>query len=125
MSEIWHGSPYYLAEIEIEGKCPFEIKSANSWQDKHSWSRNRNFFAQVQWDTVVGDPGFKVVLFDAEKGEVEQTKRFEGCCHNIRLKNDLSLSLKVFAKIGQGAERNIYGIKNENYKLGYNNGYRP
>lgn len=110
ISEIRHGSPYKVAEIETIGRCNFELKRFNDWQDIHSWSTDDKYLAQVKWDIEHNEPGFRIVLFDSELGQVMQTDRVVGCCHKIRLDNNVDIQYETFTLTSKADEKKQFGI---------------
>ena len=123
IGEIRHGSPYNLAELETTEECKFSIEKNDNWQDKHSWTTNGKYFAQVKWDLENNEPGFRIIIFDSEKGEVMKTDRISGCCAKLKLNNELDINYETFTLISKPAEKKQYGIFKGKIKTGYNNGY--
>jgi len=111
ISEIRHGSPYNLAELEIVGENRIKIEPNNSWQDKHSWSKNGKYVAQIKWDFENNAPGFRVIIIDTATGGKLQSDWIQGCCHKLRLRNDLSIYYETFTLISENMKKKIYGLK--------------
>ena len=119
ISEIRHGSPYNIAELEIIGNSNFTIERNNNWQDKHSWSNSGDYFAQVKWELGNNEPGFKIILFHSEKGKIMETKRILGCCNKVKLTEDLDIVYETFTLISM-KNKKVYGIEKGRVKTGYN-----
>ena len=119
-SEIRHGSPYNLVELDIVGKPNFIIERNNNWQNKHSWSKNGKFFAQVKWDLINNESGFKIILFDSEKGEIMESEHISGCCDKLKLTDSLDIEYETFTLISIGKKKGFGMVKGQ-VKTGYNN----
>jgi hypothetical protein len=117
ISEIRNGSPYNLVELTHNADREVDLKANDDWQDRQSWTRNGDFVALVKWNFINGEPGFLIILLDTNKGEITKSNRIQGCCHKIRLKNDLCLSYQTFTLVSEKNEEKKYGLKNGIIKL--------
>ena len=111
--EIRHGSPYNIAEIEIDENLNFQIDFNDGWQDKHAWSKDSKYLALVKWEIIDSEPGFVIVLIDIVNGEQIISKRIDGCCNKIRLRNDLSIYYESYTTISNEK----FGLINNEIKL--------
>ena len=116
ISEIRHGSPYSLAELNVSGKFDFTINQSNDWQNIQSWTKDFQYFALVKWDFKNSEPGFRIVLFDSNKGELKKTDRISGCCNKIKLDKDLNIDCEIFTLISKPTEKKEYGILTQKIK---------
>ncbi len=117
ISEIRHGSPYNLAEVEIVGKTKFSIEKNNGWQDKYSWSRDGKNVALVKWEHIDSEPGFIIVVINSSTGEQLHSNWIQGCCHTVRLRNDLSIYYETFTLISEQNEKKTYGLKSNEIEI--------
>ena len=99
ISEIRHGSPYNITHLIIDGDFPFNINKEEAWQDKFSWSTNKNSLALIKWELLENEPGFKILTYDFDKNKLYQSNRIIGCCNKIRLKNNLNSKYEVYKLI--------------------------
>jgi len=83
--EIRMGSPYFIAELTIEG-IDIEIPKAN-WQDKFAISADRKFIILVGFDLAKNEPGFRFHIVDVENKKVVKTKRFRGLVNKMSVKD--------------------------------------
>ena len=116
ISEIRHGSPYNLAELNVIGKSDFKIKRNNDWQNIQTWTKDYKYFALVQWDLKNNEPGFRVILFDSKKGQLKKTDRISGCCNKIKLDSELNVDCEIFTLTSQPTEKKEFGIITEKIK---------
>ena len=123
ISEIRHGSPYNLAELNIIGKADFKIKRNNDWQNIQAWTEDYKYFALIKWDLRNNEPGFNVILFDSKKGQLKKTDRISGCCNKLKLDTELNIICEIFKLISKPTDKKEYGIVTEKIKTGYNNVY--
>ena len=117
ISEIRHGSPYNLVELSHNANIKIKLKTNDDWQDKQSWTRSGDFVALVKWNFINGEPGFIIILLDANTGEITKSSSILGCCHNIRLSNDLCLKYQTYTLISEKNEEKKYGLKDGSMKL--------
>lgn len=116
ISEIRHGSPYSLAELNVVGKPDFKIKRKNDWQNIQYWTKDYKYFALVKWDLKKNEPGFRVILFDSKNGQIKQSDRISGCCNKIKLDSELNIDCEIFTLISKPTEQKEYGIVTEKIK---------
>lgn len=105
ISEIRHGSPYNLAELNIIGKPNFKIKRNNDWQNIQTWTKDFKHFALIKWDLKNNEPGFRVILFDSKKGQLKKTDRIPGCCNKIKLDAELNIDCEIFTLTSNLSEK--------------------
>ena len=125
ISEIRHGSPYNLAELNVIGKSDFKIKQNNDWQNIQTWTKDYKYFALIKWDLINNEPGFRVILFDSKKGQLKKTDRISGCCNKLKLDNELNIDCEIFTLTSQPTEKKEYRIISKKIKTGYNRVARP
>ena len=121
IGEIRHGSPYNLVELSHNANIKINLKANDDWQDKQSWTRSGDFVALVKWNFIKGEPGFIIILLDANTGKITKSSRILGCCHKIRLSNDLCLKYQTYTLISEKNEEKKYGLKDGNIKLNKKN----
>ncbi len=117
ISEIRHGSPYNLVELSHNANIKIKLKANDDWQDKQSWTRGGDFVALVKWNFINGEPGFIIILLDANTGEITKSSSILGCCHKIILSNDLCLKYQTYTLISEKNEEKKYGLKDGSMKL--------
>ena len=82
-SEMRMGSPFNHANLNLEGDWVPDLPS-DGWQDVYAQSDDGNIIALVQWDVgPQGEPGFRLVIVDADRRTVEKSDRIKGCCEDI------------------------------------------
>ncbi|SDR71303.1 hypothetical protein [Christiangramia echinicola] len=118
ISEIRHGSAYNIANLIIEEDFPFQIKSNDSWQDKYSWSPNKDGLVLIKWDIKEAQPRFKIYTFDLKNEKLDISDQINGCCHKIKIRNDLTSNYEVYTLINEKE----FGFKSGENKTGNNNG---
>ncbi len=116
ISEIRHGSPYNIAHLMIDRDFPFQINIKESWQDKYSWSPNKYGLVLIKWDIVENNPAFKIYTFDLKNKKLEISNRINGCCHKIKIRNDLTSNYEVYTLLKEKG----FGIKLGENKTGNN-----
>ena len=117
IGEIRHGSPYNLVELSHTANRRINLKVHDDWQDKQSWTRSGDFVALVKWNFNNGEPGFVIILLEANTGKITESSRIQGCCHKIRLANDLCLKYQTYTLISEKNEEKKYGLKDGSIKL--------
>ncbi|MCB0381539.1 MAG: hypothetical protein KDD24_09800 [Flavobacteriales bacterium] len=117
IGEIRHGSPYNLADIVIIGTIKFSIEKNNSWQDKCSWSRDGNNVALVKWKHIKSEPGFIIIVINSHTGKQLHSNWIQGCCHKVRLRNDLTIYYETFTLISEQNGKKVYGLKSNEIKM--------
>ncbi|TQI71201.1 hypothetical protein JM79_2128 [Gramella sp. Hel_I_59] len=117
ISEVRHGSPYNIAHLIIDEDFPFQIKSKESWQDKYCYSINKNGLVLIKWEIVANNPAFKIYTFDLKNKELDISNCINGCCHKIKLRNDLTSNYEVYTLLNEKE----FGIKIGENKTGNNN----
>lgn len=85
--EIRMGSPYMMADIQIEG-LDIEIPNA-SWQDKYAISKDNKIIILIGFDIAENEPGFELYIIDREKKTVTKTKRALGLINKIRVEGKI------------------------------------
>lgn len=120
ISEIRHGSPYNVARVSIIGDANFKIIPNNHWQDIQAWSDNSQYLALVNWDFIESNPGFRVHLFDTQSGELIKTDRIKGCCHSLKIDNELNLDMEIFDFNSEPTRKKLYRIATERINIGHN-----
>ncbi|MES2765875.1 MAG: hypothetical protein V4642_08410 [Bacteroidota bacterium] len=109
ISEIRHGSPYNLAKLYVADNS-FYIQPDAHWQDKHAWSQDNRYLAQIQWAINNDEPGFFIMMFDRATGEVVRSKRIIGCCNELFLGNDLIIHYETYTLVSFKNEKQKYGL---------------
>ena len=82
VSEIRMGSPYRLAEMELQGNWIPELPKTG-WQDLFAESVNGRYLGLVAWMTENNEPGFKLVVIDKREQVVRESQRIPGCCQSL------------------------------------------
>lgn len=84
LSEIGMGSPFRCADLELEGDWVPDLPR-DGWQDIYAHSENGKILALVRWDIdKSNEPGFRLVMVDAQRKAVEETERIQGCCESVK-----------------------------------------
>jgi hypothetical protein len=90
-------SPFNLADIKITGDFIPDLNQFQ-FQDKCAITLDAAKCILVQWYTTTNQPtnqpGFILWCLDEKSKEIIKTKRFEGCCSDIKIVGD-----KVLVKV--------------------------
>lgn len=85
--EIRMGSPYFIADINLDG---IEVKLPKAeWQNKYAISKDKKSIVLIGFDFTNNEPGFKLYIIDVESKKITKSKRILGLINNISLEDKI------------------------------------
>lgn len=94
------GSVFNTADVDIAGDFIPDLSNFQ-FQDKCAMSTDSSICILVQWDTTGNQPGFVLWCLDENSKKIVKTKRFDGCCDDLKIAGN-----KVLIKIWSWDDQN-------------------
>lgn len=81
--EIRLGSPFKGCQIRFQGEWLPPIVQDRVWQDRVAQDPTERYTALVYWDIFRNEPGFRVLILDAERRTLRSSARIVGLCQGL------------------------------------------